>query len=184
MNKQKVGVVWSHSIKSLLPGTWVNDEPVNFVGGLLNLMCRDDCLHPGTKQQSYFIFPTTFITQLLNKSGHFSDGEYTYARVIQYTHTARKDINIFTFDKVFVPINFQNLHWYFAMINMREKTIQIYNSSDVGELQANRDLHHLLHYLRDEHKRIKDPAAPPLLDQWKLIKNQRRITPSQKNSMF
>ena len=70
------------------------------------------------------------------------------------------------------------------MINMREETIQIYNSSGVGELQANRDLHHLIHYLQDEHKRIKGPAAPPLSDEWQLIKNQRRITPSQKNSMF
>ena len=70
------------------------------------------------------------------------------------------------------------------MINMRLETIQIYNSSDVGELQANRDLHHLIHYPQDEHKRIKDPSTPPLSDQWQLIKNQRRITPSQKNSMF
>ena len=124
------------------------------------------------------------MTQLLNKGDEFRDGKYTYENVIKYTFTTRKDIDIFAFDKVFVPINFSNMHWYFAMINMREKTIQIYNSSEDGKKQANLDLRHLLHYLEDEHNRTKGGSAPPFSNHWRVIENQRNITPSQTNCRF
>ena len=70
------------------------------------------------------------------------------------------------------------------MINMREETIRIYNSSKVGEPQANQDLRHLLYYLQDEHTQKKGSSAPPLSDQWQLFENQRAITPIQINSTF
>ena len=160
------------------------DKVVDYIGGLLNLKCTEDGLLQDPEQQSYFIYPSQFMTQLLNKGDKFRDGKYTYENVERYTKTKTKTIDIFAYDKVFVPTNFSNMHWYFAMINMTEKTIQIYNSSEDGEFQANQDLRHLLHYLQDEHNQRKDGIAPPFLNQWQLINNQRSIPPSQTNCMF
>ena len=98
----------------------------------------------------------TFPVHELNKFREIGGGEYTFENVVRYTFNNKKDIDIFAFEKVFVPISYENTHWYFAMINMAEKMIQIYNSSEDEESQANQDLHHLLQYLRDEHKRRKD----------------------------
>ena len=67
---------------------------------------------------------------------------------------------------------------------MKGKTIQIYDSSNDGSDQANQDLNHLLTYLQDEHKQRKDGTSLPDFDKWRLIKNQRRTTPRQRNGMF
>ena len=95
----------------------------------------------------------------------------------RYTSHTKKDIDIFALDKVFVLINYHNMHWYYATINMKGKTIQIYNSSEDGATQANQDLKHLLNYLQDEHNQRNNGIALPFLDQWQLIKNQRTTTP-------
>ena len=67
---------------------------------------------------------------------------------------------------------------------MKGKTIQIYNSSNVGSDQADQDLNHTLTYLQDEHKQRKNGTSLPDLDKWRLIKNQRITTPMQGNYMF
>ena len=105
-----LGSILSNNIKSLIPGTWLKGKVLDFIGGLLNFKCTEDGLLQDPKQQSYFIYPFQFRTALLNKGDKFRDGKYTYENVIKYTSAARKDIDIFAFDKVFVPINYQNLH--------------------------------------------------------------------------
>ena len=93
----------------------------------------------------------------------------------------KKTIDIFDFGKVFIPINYQNLHWYYAVMYMKRKKIQIYNRSKLG---SDQDPNYLLTYLLDEYKERKDGAPLPDPDKLSLIKNQPGTTPKQKNGLF
>ena len=68
------------------------DKVVDYISGLLNLKCTKDGLLQDPDQQSYFIFPSQFMTQLLNKGGKVRDGKYTYENVDGYTNTQNKMI--------------------------------------------------------------------------------------------
>ena len=117
------------------------------------------------------------MNRVLNKSGKVREGMYTFENVKHFTSSKRKDMDIFALDKVFVPINYCNMHCYYATIDMKMRTIQIHNSSGVGSVQENQDLKHLWHYLQDEHKRQHNGDALPLLEQCILIENQPNTTP-------
>ena len=136
----------------------------------------------GTEPRIILHFPTQFMNRLLNKSGLVREGMYTFENVKRFTK--RKEMDISALDKVFVTINYCNLHWYYATINMKTRTVEMHNSSDIGSVQASQDLKHLWHYLQDEHKRRHNGDALPLLGQWILIKNQPHTTPRQRNSKF
>ena len=100
-------------------------------------------------------------------------------------------MDIFAFDKVFVTINFSTVHWYYATIDMKKKTIEMHNSSEDGYDQATVDMTHLWWYLQDEHARIQKRHArkhnrdpQPVLGKWKFIRVQLLNNPQQNNSKF
>ena len=120
----------------------------------------------------------------MNKEGKRRDGLYTFENVQNFTSSKTKDMDIFAFDKVFVPINYGTVHWYYATIDMKKKTIKMHNSSETGSDQASIDMEHLWHYLWDEHDRrhIGDPQQ--VLGHWEFIQNQPLNNPQQRNSKF
>ena len=124
------------------------------------------------------------MNRLLNKEGKVGEGLYTFENVKHFTSSKRKDMDIFALDKVFVPINYDSVHWYYATIDMKKKTIEMHNSDETGSTQASIDMMHLWHYLRDEHDRRHNGDALQVLGQWIFIKNQPLKTPQQNNSKF
>ena len=102
-----------------------------------------------------------------------------FPRLKRILVTKKRAIDIFDYDKVFVPINYDCIHQFYAVMYMEQKRIQIYNSSELG---SNKYLKHLLIYLKDEHKERKDiPLLDP--DKLSLIKNQP-VTPTLENGSF
>ena len=87
-----LGTIWSNKIKTLTPGIWLMDEVMDFINGLLNLKCAEACLLQDPDQQSYFIFPSQFMNQLLNKFGEVGGGEYTFENVVRYNFTKKKTL--------------------------------------------------------------------------------------------
>ena len=142
---------------------------------------REACPRKVSDEGSYFIFPTQFFNQLMNQLG---DGLYTFKNVQQFTSTKRKNMDIFAFDKVFVTINFSEVHWYYATIHMKKKTIEMHNSSKFGSDQASVDMMHLWHYLQDEHARIHNGDPQQVLGHWEFIPVQLLNNPQQSNSKF
>ena len=116
---------------------------------------------------------------MLDEASPNNNGTNTFCKVKKYTCFKKRTSDIFDFDKVFVPINYQHIYWYYAVMYMEQKKIKIYNSSQLG---SNQDFKHFLTYLKDEHTERKDT---PLLDpgKWCLIKNQPG-TPTQENGTF
>ena len=100
-------------ISCLKPGTWLNDEVINFYSSML---MQD--LAQSTKSREIYIFSTFFMSKL-NQSG-----EYRFDLVARWT----KKIDIFGLKKVFIPINITNQHWTLVFIDLTVKTIGYYDA--------------------------------------------------------
>lgn len=84
------------------------------------------------------------------------DGQYNYKNVRRWT----KKIDIFECDKMIIPINYQNTHWYLACINFIEKRTEVYDSMGAKHQEVHDTLHR---WLKDEHQ---DKKGSPLPDGW------------------
>jgi sentrin-specific protease 1 len=100
-------------ISCLKPGTWLNDEVINFYSSML---MQD--LAQSTKSREIYIFSTFFMSKL-NQSG-----VYSFELVARWT----KKIDIFGLKKVFIPINIRNQHWTLVFIDLTVKTIGYYDA--------------------------------------------------------
>jgi len=100
-------------ISCLKPGTWLNDEVINFYSSML---MQD--LAQSTQCREIYIFSTFFMSKL-NQSG-----EYRFDLVARWT----KKIDIFGLKKVFIPINITNQHWTLVFIDLTVKTIGYYDA--------------------------------------------------------
>jgi hypothetical protein len=101
--------------KSLAPRTWLNDEIVNFYFGMLMEGCISNNLR-------IHCFSTFFFVKLLRQKEEVTG--YLFERVKRWT----KNIDIFTLEKIFIPINITNTHWTLVLINIVLKTIIYYDS--------------------------------------------------------
>jgi len=101
--------------KSLAPRTWLNDEIVNFYFGMLMEGCISNNLR-------IHCFSTFFFVKLLRQKEEVTG--YLFERVKRWT----KNIDIFTLEKIFIPINITNTHWTLVFIDIVLKTIIYYDS--------------------------------------------------------
>eukprot|EP00546_Thalassionema_frauenfeldii_P021885 CAMPEP_0178905878 /NCGR_PEP_ID=MMETSP0786-20121207/6520_1 /TAXON_ID=186022 /ORGANISM="Thalassionema frauenfeldii, Strain CCMP 1798" /LENGTH=448 /DNA_ID=CAMNT_0020577535 /DNA_START=249 /DNA_END=1595 /DNA_ORIENTATION=+ len=176
MAKVDSDIIVRESMQRLHPGQWLNDEIIHYF--LIMLAKRDEELHKidPSKGRSHF-FKSFFMTKLLNE-GHADpnlNGTYEYRNVKRWSKKVPgKDI--FSLNKVIIPINQGGAHWVCAIIFVREKRIQMYDSLG-GSGQAY--LEYLFEYLKDEH-RDKKKEALPQQDEWKLVPTQND-TPHQMN---
>jgi hypothetical protein len=93
-------------------------------GELLNDVIIDAYLHLLQETVSHvYCFSTFFFTRLKFEITSESTMRINYAKVSRWT----KDIDLFSFSTVIIPINYQ-LHWTLAVINFNTGTIQYYDS--------------------------------------------------------
>ena len=127
-------------------------------------LCMDDPDH-----QCLHFFQSFFITKLLDEDG------YQYQHVSKWSRKVPgKDI--FKLDKIFIPINMGNMHWITAVIFMKKKRIEIFDS--MGS-EGSRYLKALFRYIQDEHK-DKRKRPLPNTKKWELVPTQRYM-PRQHN---
>ena len=87
---------------------------------MLMLKERDDALcllHP-SRRPSWF-FNSFFIEKLL-----IADKKYAYSNVRRWS----KKFNVFSLDKVFMPVNLSNTHWTLIVIYVQRKEVHYYDS--------------------------------------------------------
>lgn len=107
----------------LKPCVWLNDEVSNFFFNLLAERSDKDKSLPKIR-----VF-NTFFYQLLSKGGHQRVAKWT--KDVSYFSCAIKahlKVDIFTFDKVLIPIHVHGNHWCLAVLNIRDKRIEYYDS--------------------------------------------------------
>ncbi|KAK7463847.1 hypothetical protein VKT23_007183 [Stygiomarasmius scandens] len=138
----------------LKPGSWLNDEIINFYGALL--LGRSEAskenntkkgemngIQSGRKTTPLDIhYFNTFFWTKLEKDG------YEKSRLAKWT----KKIDIFSKDIVIIPVNHNNMHWTGAAINFRRKRIESYDSMGMDRSMVYKRLRN---YLDAEHKNKK-----------------------------
>ena len=154
--------VCKRSFDRLRPGTWLNDEVINFYCKIL--------VNEVQKQgEKIHYFNSHFFSKL------YSDKGYCYENVKRWSrHIPGR--NIFELDKVFVPINVQNQHWILAVLFPQDQKIQIYDAMN-GDWFIYLDT--LNQYLKDEYHNKHSQSH--MWHGWQLIGNQDG-TPQQQNS--
>ncbi|KIY69675.1 cysteine proteinase [Cylindrobasidium torrendii FP15055 ss-10] len=130
----------SHTdIRRLLPGTWLNDEIINFYGALMLGRSESNKENDKFPKAHYF---STFFWSKLEKDG------YDKGRLAKWT----KKFDLFSKDVVLIPVNHNNVHWTAAVINFKRKRIESYDS--MGGCRP--PVYAMLrHYLDAEHKNKK-----------------------------
>jgi sentrin-specific protease 1 len=99
--------------KLLSDGEWLNDEVVNFY---IQMLLERNQLR---QHRKVYIFNTHFYPLVQPK------GKYDYNRVRRWT--LKQKIDVFSLDKVLVPIHLGN-HWCLAVINFIDKRFEYYDS--------------------------------------------------------
>jgi sentrin-specific protease 1 len=156
----------------LSPSTWLNDEVINFYMSILQE--RDDTLvieynkkekDEKNKKRTSHYFNSFFFTKLLE------NGFYNYANVKRWS----RKFDIFTKEKVFIPVNLHNTHWTLVVIYIQKKEIHYYDSmSGSGKTYLDASLQWLI----DEGKEKKNLIIKR--EEWKLFDKESHV-PQQRN---
>ena len=139
----------------LRDATWVNDEIINtYLQLLLHKHKKDLQAKPS------FILPSFFYTRLAEDA----DG-YNYLNVRRWTKHRTDSrlpflsvegdrwLNIFQgFDKVYIPINITNAHWFLVILFMDKKVVCIYDSL---KTDRTRYFDAICNWLKDECAKLK-----------------------------
>lgn len=119
-----------NSFWSLQPGTWLNDEVISAYMSLLN-----QYHHPNKK---YWFCNTYFMVKVKQNASSV---------LKRWSKKAGKSANVSVitdWDKLFIPYNINNNHWYLLEINMN--TFEIYNWDSLGSREIPK---HLINILND-----------------------------------
>jgi len=145
-------------ISCLIPGTWLNDEVINFYLSLLSERCNRFLKAPQILEErkvKCHFFNSFFYTKMTQGRG------YNYNNVKKWSSRAKVDI--LSMDKVIIPIHVGNNHWCLCCINFKEKRFEYYDSLGGGNKQC---LVNMRKYVQDEAKTYKK-IANYSLDGWK-----------------
>jgi len=156
------------NLQTLKPSAWLNDEVINFFLCLAQADCNRNNSNLGTPPSH--CYNTFFFTKLLQNN------EYCYNNVKRFSRNVYNG-NIFSLDKLLIPINENSSHWSLSVIDLTQKTICHYDSMGNQGLSYSRSC---LRYLQDE---FLCKFGTPLqnLDDWDIINNANRI-PLQENN--
>jgi hypothetical protein len=171
------------TFSTLQPGAWINDDIINMTMQIL------EELHHSANKKPDLIFTSFFYFLLAER-----DGRYNYEAVKRDTKLknwigmmkmteedqrqqhGKKWVNIFTdIDKVFIPINKSNNHWYLAVVFMSEKVVRFYDSISGSKTKVFQDI---CQWLRDEGLKLEIPAA--FFEGWS---SETPTAPKQRNGI-
>lgn len=126
---------------------------------------------------------TQFMTKLLDQKLRTEEpslDKYKYENVKKWLKKA--NVDLFSLDKLILPINIINNHWLLACIFVQKECIQIFNSmAPTDEKDQKRHetfLQALLYYVQDVHEERGYPL--PNVSKWKRTIDDP-MTPRQRN---
>ena len=128
VSKARREQVAAKDLLRLRPGTWLNDEIINFYGQLIinrseeaDATDSEDSDSSPKKPLKVHYFSTFFWPTLYDKG-------YEKGRIAKWT----KYVDIFEKDVILMAINHGNSHWTSAAINFKAKRIEAYDSLPVA----------------------------------------------------
>lgn len=113
-------------LQTLKPGTWLNDEVINFYMSMLSEYDEARPSPPGINKNHYF--SSFFMAKYFNVkdfNGSSTDSSlYSYSNIKRWT----KKFNVFEKNKIFFPVNRGNSHWTLSYIDITKKEIHYIDS--------------------------------------------------------
>jgi sentrin-specific protease 1 len=158
-DKDKVALAWKGSWERLRPSSWIDDKAID--GYMRILSCRDQNNHMNNHYFSCFFFSC-----LLQENNC-----YNFERVQRWS----TDVNIFSLNKLFIPVNLNRSHWALIVVFFTEKSIRYYDSL---HLNGNSYLNASFRYLKEEYE-AKYCVENTEWEQWTL--ESPRNIPKQEN---
>ena len=152
--------------RCLKPNLWLNDEVLNFYMDLLQERDNKICIECDKKTSYYF--SSFFMVKLFDEAK-----KYNFEGVKKWS----KRFKVFEQDKIFIPINYGNNHWFLIVVYIQQKKIIFYDSI-AEDNRAKMYLFLTARWLQDEAK-FKNQNID--INDWKLINAGRNI-PQQTNS--
>lgn len=141
----------------------LNDELINAYMELINKRSATNSSLP-----KVYCVNTFFLNKLAPK------GDYCYENVKRWL----KNIDLFSYDLIMVPVNVNNNHWCLAVINLKQEKLEYYDSLQLGD--TGQILEHLRRWLKD---RIEGSESKPKLDPDHLTKDIHTDIPLQTNAI-
>jgi sentrin-specific protease 1 len=146
-------VVTVASFKLLLPTEWLNDEIVN---AYMLLLHQRHARHEGVLPRVCF-FNSFFYTRLMQGTDYRYDAVRTWTR----------RLNLFGFDMFIVPVNAGASHWFCAVVNLRDRRIECFDSFNADHTDV---MGALRRYVMDEIADKPEHRPPPVaVDTWPLV---------------
>jgi sentrin-specific protease 1 len=132
------------NLQCLRPAKWLNDQVINFYFDLLTARNQRmaNAISPVETRITSCFYHTFFTPK-------FKQG-YEYESVKRWSQ--KKGINIFAYEKVFVPVHVDDNHWCLLVINFKRKRIEYYNSlrSSTSTDGGHRIMQCMKRYIHDE----------------------------------
>ena len=150
----------------LQKGAFITNATIYFFSALL--LQRDHAMslaYPTSWVRSW-IYGVHFYTKLITVK-NTDQKKYQYLHVNGHGKRV-PDGDIFALDRLMIPINITDSHFFTICVYMQLKTIQVVDSlpNDTGRRE---ELDHILQYLIDEHKMVRPNHPVPDWSKWKLI---------------
>jgi sentrin-specific protease 1 len=128
-------------INCLKDGVWLNSEVITF---WLEWWCEQVGAGSQGRGPSLTSNPRCWFANTYFFARLTGEGRYNYDAVRRWTDK----VDVFSLEKVIIPINVTNTHWFLAVIDFRNKWTQVFDS--MGSIRV--DVHDTLHrWLQDEH---------------------------------
>lgn len=180
-NEQFVNIggcrIHGSDLQLLKPNTWLNDEIVNSYMELIFRRAEKSNMEAETSGEKALpkirCLSSFFYAKLFEKSRAQGCHVYDYTRVRRWT----RKFDIFAHDMVLVPINQHNMHWTLAVINLKLKRVEHYDSFGGGG--SHDILKNLMQWVVDEMENKKQQAMDT--SDWELIPMTSKL-PQQDNS--
>jgi sentrin-specific protease 1 len=122
---------------------WLNDEIINFYFDMLNEL----------GDRKTYLWNSFFWLKL---SG---DGQgYNYKAVQRWT--TRKKVDLFSYERIIVPMNIGRNHWALGVVDLGEKTVCYYDSLAANTIHSSFS-EYMIRYLEDEFRDKRRDAECP-----------------------
>jgi Ulp1 family protease len=127
-------------------------------------------------QKEVVLFRVFFYTRIKNNENVSENGIYKFENVMKWSRRVHKG-DIFSLDKLFVPINEHKTHWLVVVVFFDQKRIAVFDSMHSGK--GENYLRILFRYIQDEHRR-KHATELTEKEKWKLV-TSKATAPHQSN---
>ena len=118
------------SLQTLMPGTWINDEVINFFMSKHNLYAARHARLERLPAPVVRCTNSFFFTKLNGKEKGYDDGVHAWSAAGRRNTHAWLESTY-----VFVPINIEDRHWMCAIVDVKSRVVYIVDS-------YNGDYHH------------------------------------------